>query len=88
MRPGLHRLLTRCQNLRRLRLWLILSLNLMAALLSAGFVLLALTRPLGAPGEPRLLILAEDHLREEAARVGLREGRPWRPASEPMPARH
>ncbi len=58
-----------------MRLWLILSLNLMAALLSAGFVLLALTRPLGAPGEPRLLILAEDHLREEAAQVGLREGR-------------
>jgi len=58
------------------RLWLVLTLNLIAAFLGAGFLLFVLMRPVGTPGERSLLILGEDHLREEAARVGLRGGRP------------
>lgn len=52
-----------------------LGLNLFAAVLSALFLLLVLTRPLGSPREPGLLILSEEGLQEEAARVGLAEGR-------------
>lgn len=61
--------------MRRSRFWLILGLNLIAALLSAGFLLLVLTQPLGAPRSPGVLILGEDELREEAARRGLSAGR-------------
>lgn len=61
--------------MRDRRLWLVLSLNLIAAVLSALFLLLVLTRPLGSSIEPGLLILGEEELREEAARVGLPEGR-------------
>lgn len=51
-----------------------LSLNLVAAVLSALFLLVMLTRPLGSPRES-LVILGEEELRAEAARMGLPEGR-------------
>ncbi len=47
-----------------------------------------LTRPLGSPREPGLLILGEDKLREEAARDGLCTKDAWRPASAQKTAGH
>lgn len=58
------------------RVWLILGLNLLAALLATSFLTFFVTRPLGSPQESTLLILGEDALREEAARAGLPLGRP------------
>lgn len=53
----------------------LLTLYLLAAILTVGFLLVVLTRPLGSPADPPLLILGEEQLQAEAARVGLAEGR-------------
>ncbi len=51
-------------------------MNLVAAVVTVAFMVFLLTRPIGSPADPApLLILGEEQLQEEAARVGLDEGR-------------
>lgn len=53
-----------------------LGVNLLAAVVTVAFMVFLLTRPIGSPADPApLLILGEEQLQEEAARVGLDEGR-------------
>lgn len=53
-----------------------LGANLVAAVVTVAFMVFLLTRPIGSPADPApLLILGEEQLQEEAARVGLDEGR-------------
>jgi peroxiredoxin len=52
-----------------------LGVNGLAAVLTVAFLLYVLTRPVGSPTDPPLLILGEEQLQAEAARVGLDEGR-------------
>lgn len=59
---------------RRGSLILLLGINLLAAIVTVGFLVFVLTRPLGSTADRPLLILGEEGLREEAARVGLGEG--------------
>lgn len=51
------------------------TVNLVVAVASALILLLVLARPLGSPREPGILILGETGLQEEAARVGVPQGR-------------
>ena len=74
MGPQLLGFLNSRHGLRGRRFWLVLSLNLVGAVLSVLFLLVVLTRPLGSPRAP-ILILGEGELRAEAARMGLPEGR-------------
>ena len=51
-------------------------MNLVAAVVTVAFMVFLLTRPIGSPTDPApLLILGEEQLQEEAAEVGLDEGR-------------
>ena len=58
------------------RFWILIGVNVLGLLLSAGLLVFAVTRPLGAPQDSGLVILGEAGLREEAARLGLPEGQP------------
>lgn len=53
-----------------------LGVNLVAAVVTVAFMIFVLTRPIGSPADRApLLILGEEQLQEEAAEVGLDEGR-------------
>lgn len=52
-----------------------LGVNLVAAALTVAFLLFVISRPLGQTADPPLLVLGEEQLQAEAARVGLDEGR-------------
>lgn len=54
---------------------LLLGVNLFAAIVTLGLVAFVLTGPLGSAADPPVLILGEEQLQEEAARVGLPHGR-------------
>lgn len=56
------------------RFWIILALNALALLLSAGLLVFVATTPLGPSSDRGLVILGEAALRDEAARSGLPEG--------------
>lgn len=53
---------------------MLLSINLLAAVLAVGMLVFVLTRPIGSPADRPLLILGEEQLRAEAARAALAEG--------------
>lgn len=54
---------------------LALGVNVVAAILTVALLLFLFTRPIASPADPPVLILGEEQLRAEAARVGLDEGR-------------